>query len=239
MRQLVHAFVFIGCLAAPAFAHAGGPQNHLTAQERASGWKLLFDGRTTRGWHNFRSAGIRPQWKVVDGALTLAGKDGGDIVTDGQYASFELSLEWKVSPHGNSGIFYHVVEEGPAAFMVAPEYQVLDNRGSPTQPIHQAAALYDLYPPSQDASLPAGQFNQARLVVDHGRVEHWLNGIKVLEYRLDSPDFATRVAKSKFSATGPFGALTKNFGKAGRGAIALQDHGTTVSFRNIKIRPLD
>ena len=213
--------------------------NRLTPQEKADGWQLLFDGSTTNGWRNFRASSVRPEWAVVDGALTLTREGGGYLVTDATFDSFELSLEWKIAPGGNSGIFYHVVEEGPAPSFTGPEYQLLDNSGSSEPPIEQAAALFGLYAPSVDATRPAGEYNQTRIIVVGDRVEHWLNGIKVVEYNLGSQEFSQRVANSKFAPTGRYETELARFARTGNGHIALQDHGNRVSFRNIKIRRLE
>lgn len=212
--------------------------NSLTAREQAEGWILLFDGKSVDGWHNFASAGVKPQWTVNGDSLTLTGEGGDDIVTDGDYDNFELLIDWNISKGGNSGIFYHVVDAGRAAFLSGPEYQILDNRNATEPPIEQAASLFALYPPSHDASSPSGTYNRTRLVVNHGKVEHWLNGQKVLAYDLNSEDFARRVAASKFSTKGPYGQAVAGFARAGKGKIALQDHGNPIRFRNIKIRRL-
>ena len=125
---------------------------------------------------------------------------------------------------------FHVTEAGKRTYESGPEYQILDNaRGEPA--LEQAGALYALYPPSRDATRPVGQFNQARLVVDRGKVQHWLNGVRVARYDMNSADFKARVAGSKFKAWPTFAASPS-------GAIALQNHGDAVAFRNVKIRPI-
>lgn len=217
-------------------ATATQANNTLTAAEKAQGWKLLFDGKTTTGWRGYKKKAMPDKWKVIDGALVLKpkeGKTGGDIVTDDQYESFELSLEWKISPGGNSGVMYHVVEKYPAPYETGPEYQLLDNKRHPDgrSPLTAAASCYALYAPSRDVTKPVGQWNQTRLIVNGRHVEHWLNGQKVVEYELGSPDWQQRVMKSKFKAW-------PDFGKASKGYIDLQDHGGEVAFRNIKVRVL-
>lgn len=218
-------------IVAAALAIAGSAMaqpNTLTAAEKAAGWRLLFDGKSTNGWRGYRKT--EADWKVADGALAPDPKTSGDLITQAQYGSFELSFEWKISPRGNSGVMYHVIETPERSYHSGPEYQVLDNsRGEP--PLQRAGALYDLYAPTVDAPKPVGEFNQSRLIVNGGQVEHWLNGRKVVAYELGSPDFKARVAGSKFAAWPAFAANPK-------GHIALQNHGDDVWYRNLKIREL-
>jgi hypothetical protein len=216
-------------LLAPA-AMAQTP-NALTAREKAGGWKLLFDGHSLSGWRSFKRPDLAPGWRVEDGVLTLDPKQASDIITTDKYADFDLTFEWRISRMGNSGVYFHVIEDGAHGYESGPEYQILDNaHGEP--PREQAAALFALYPPSTDVTKPVGEFNQARILVDHGHVEHWLNGVKVVEYQIGSPDFNARVAATKFHKWPIFAASPTGY-------IALQDHGDVVAFRNIKIRPLD
>jgi hypothetical protein len=224
MRALVIGAVALACLAGPAMADP----NTLTATEKAAGWKLLFDGKSTAGWRGYRKK--TADWKVVDGTLAPDPKASGDLITDEQFGSFELAFEWKISPKGNSGVMYHVGETPERSYYSGPEYQVLDNsRGEP--PLQRAGALYDLYAPAFDATKPVGEFNESRLLVEGNHVEHWLNGQKVTEYELGSPEFKAKVAKSKFNAWPPFAASPT-------GHIALQNHGDDVWYRNIKVRTM-
>ena len=206
--------------------------NVLTPEETEGGWRLLFDGRTTAGWRGYRSEDMPEGWQVLDGALTrVAG--GGDIVTTDQYEDFELALEWKLAEGGNSGIMFHVTEEAEETYHTGPEMQVLDDERhvDGQNPLTSAGSNYGLHAPSQKTMKPAGEWNEARLRVQDGRVEHWLNGVKVVEYELGSPDWEQRVAGSKFSEW-------PGYGRAGKGHIALQDHGDWVAYRNIRVRPL-
>jgi len=204
--------------------------NTLTAAEKSAGWKLLFDGKDTAGWRGFKQADIGPGWKVEDGVLLPDPKVAKDIITKDKYANFELSFDWRISPKGNSGVMFHVIEVGDETYESGPEYQILDNRrGEP--PLEQAAGLFALVAPSMDMTKPVGEFNHARIVVDHGKVQHWLNGMMVAEYEIGSPDFKARVAASKFTRWPQFAT-----GKTG--AIVLQCHGDAVAFRDIKIRVL-
>lgn len=236
MRSMAAALLVV-CAAATAMAQgatgpAQAPINTLTAQEKAGGWRLLFDGATTAGWRGFRKPDMPAGWQVVDGALTRTA-EAGDIVTVGEFGSFELAFDWKIAPGGNSGVFFHVTEDVEAVWHSGPEYQILDNAAhrDGLKPETSAGADYALHAAIRDAARPPGTWNQGRIVVNGPHVEHWLNGEKVVEYELGSPDWTERVRRSKFSAY-------PGFGRAPRGRIALQDHGDRVAYRNIKIRPL-
>ena len=215
---------------APACADQSG-MNTLTQAERAAGWRLLFDGRTTDAWRGYHGDSM-PGWRVVDGALTRVG-DGGDIMTKDQFGNFELSLEWKIESGGNSGVMYRVTGEYDYTYKSGPEMQVLDDakHADGQSRLTAAGSDYALYPSPAGAVKPAGEWNQARILVNGNHVEHWLNGTKVVEYELGSPDWAARVKASKF-------AEWPNYGLAKTGYIALQDHGNWVAYRNIKIRVL-
>lgn len=220
--------------------------NTLTASEKANGWELLFDGKTTSGWRNFKKEGIGSSWKVVDGTLMLdsernaegnwQAKDGGDIITEEQYENFELSLEWKINQCGNSGIMFNVVESDEYEFVwqTGPEMQVLDNTCHPDSKIHthRAGDLYDMIACKYETVLPSGQWNKVRLIVNNGKAEHWLNGRKLVEYEMFNEDWKAMIAKSKFKDM-------PGFGKSRSGHISLQDHSDPVWYRNIKIRKLD
>jgi hypothetical protein len=209
---------------------AAGPDNTLTAAEQAGGWKLLFDGKSTAGWQGFKTPAPDAGWQVRDGALSPDPKTSKDLVTKGNYENFEFDFDWKISPKGNSGVIYHVIPVGDETYESGPEYQILDNAHGEAPP-QRAASLFALYAPSVDVPKPVGQFNHSRLVVDHGKVQHWLNGVKVVEYDLNSADFKSRVAASKFKQWPQFAT-----GKTG--AIALQCHGNDVAFKNLKIKVL-
>lgn len=214
----------------PLPAQGANAPNTLSAAERAAGWTLLFDGTTTAGWRGFRMEGMPAGWQAKDGALTRVAQ-GADIITVREYASFELTLEWKISPKGNSGIMYRVTEADSNTYETGPEYQVLDDEGhrDGLSRLTAAGAVYALYPAPDSLVRPVGEWNQARIVVNGNDVEHWLNGTQVAHYVLGSPDWEERVAKSKFQQW-------PGYGKAKTGYIALQDHGDWVAYRNIKIR---
>ena len=206
--------------------------NTLTPAEEKAGWRLLFDGATTRGWRAYAGNSMPAGWKVVDGALTRVGP-AGDIITTETFRNFELALEWKVAPGGNSGIFYRAALGSEAIYHSAPEMQVLDDARHPDgqSPLTSAGADYGLYPAPRGVVKPAGEWNAARIVVRGNHVEHWLNGKKMAAYELGSADWTARVAKSKFKEW-------PEYGKAAEGYIGLQDHGDQVAFRSIKIRVL-
>jgi hypothetical protein len=213
--------------------------NTLTDAEKAAGWKLLFDGEDLNGWHNFKKEGVRPGWQVKDGALVCVDPhNAGDIVTTEQFASFELQLDYNISEAGNSGIMFHVTDQGNATWATGPEFQLEDNEKAADP--QRCGWLYALYQPpvdektgkTLDATKPVGEWNHVRLLITPEKCVHEINGVKYLEYVLGSEDFNARVAKSKFGKM-PF------FAKAAGGFIALQgDHGS-ISFRNIKVRPIE
>ncbi|HEY7501960.1 MAG TPA: DUF1080 domain-containing protein [Vicinamibacterales bacterium] len=208
-----------------------GP-NTLTAAERAAGWRLLFDGRTTSGWRGFKQAGMPGGWQVAGGALTRV-SGGGDVITIDQFANFELAIEWQIAPGGNSGIMYRVSEAADSTFQTGPEMQVLDNAGHPdgASPLSSAGACYGLYPPASNVTRPVGSWNEVRIIANGTHVEHWLNGVKIVEYELFSPDWLARLQAS------PHRDATR-YGREPSGYIALQDHGDRVAYRSIKIRVL-
>ena len=206
--------------------------NTLTDAEQSSGWRLLFDGKTTTGWRNYGKPTLSDGWVVKDSALTRTGA-GGDIITTDEFKNFELSIDWKIEPGGNSGIFYRAVEDTDAIYWNAVEMQVLDDAKHPDGQFadESAGAPYDLYPIPKGHVHAGGEWNTARLVVNGNHVEHWLNGFKLVEYEVGSRDWDAKVAGSKFK---PY----PKFGKNPQGHIGLQDHGNVVAFRNIKIRVL-
>lgn len=204
----------------------------LTAAEKADGWKLMFDGTSLAGWTGYKTATVPAGWTVADGVLTRSGP-GGDLMTAGQYGDFEMRFEWKVPEKGNSGIIYRIAETEQYPWQTGPEYQILHNQGHADgkNPITSAGSNYAVNPPVKDVTKPVGEWNEGRLLVRGNHVEHWLNGVKVVEYEIGSADWEARVKASKF-------AKLANYGRMTRGFIALQDHGDAVSYRHLKIRPL-
>jgi hypothetical protein len=212
---------------APAASDSTTP-NTLSDAENAAGWKLLFDGKTTTGWRNYGKPGISDKWKVIDGVLD--GRDGaGDIITTDQYGAFELVLDYKIPKGGNSGVMYHVTEEGRQPYETGPEVQIYDDHGEAGA--QKTGFLYQLYGSDVDTTKPAGEWNQMRLLITPVKCETWINGTKYHEYVIGSDDWKAKLAKGKFNKF-------PNFAKHDRGFICLQEHGGGVSFRNIKIRKI-
>jgi hypothetical protein len=212
--------------------------NTLTDAEKAAGWQLLFNGKNFDGWHKFKAPDMGPGWEVEDGAMVKKA-GGGDIVTSQQFDWFELELDYRISAGGNSGIMYHVTDKGPTIWYTGPEFQLEDDY-PPEDTGWLCGWLYGLYRPpidpktgkELDATKGAEQWNHIRLVVTPQKCEHYVNGVKYLEYVLHSPDFNARVAASKFSRM-------HGFAESDIGYIGLQgDHPGSVSFRNVKIRPV-
>jgi len=212
--------------------------NRLTDEEIEAGWKLLFNGYSTAGWRDYNMGEIGEGWTVEDGNLVALGKGGdigGDVITEEEFGSFELALEWKISPEGNSGILYHVVEgDYPAVYATGPEYQIIDDLGFP-EPLEKwqtTGANYGMHAPQKTKIKPAGEWNNSRIIIENDHVEHWLNGVKVVEYTLWNDEWNKRVAEGKWKDY-------PDYGRARKGHIGLQDHGSMIWFRNIKIRPLN
>jgi hypothetical protein len=204
-------------------------------------WVVLFDGSSTDHWRGFRQENFPVKgWRLEDGALApIPEGEVVDLVTRREYRNFELELEWKVAPEGNSGIFIRVSEEYPQVWHSGVEIQVLDDLNHPDglEPTTSAGSIYDLIAPNEAKTVrPAGEYNLARVIVRNGRVQHWLNGVQILDFDLDSEEFQRSVARSKFADMPGF-AVQK------RGYISLQHASVSplrapVWFRNIRIREL-
>jgi hypothetical protein len=245
----------ISCDRGPAdkpLAKNGQELNTLTDEERSDGWILLFDGKSFEGWHGIGREGIpKGHWVIEEGSIKkVPTRDvplqedgqplfGGDIITERTFENFELYLEWKISPGGNSGVKYNVSEEisitnPPQYAALGFEYQVLDDENHPDAKVgdnRTTAALYDLIAPLNKVLRPVGEFNTARVVFAGNHGEHWLNGKKVLEYDLETPKMEELLKKSKYRDI-------PGFAEKRKGHIVLQDHTDLVWFRNIKIREL-
>jgi hypothetical protein len=237
MTRLALALSLAAVVAAAPLRAADAPDNTLTAKEKADGWQLLFDGTTTAGWHGYNQPGFPEGWAVRDGALTRVSGPTVDIVTDKEYANFDLQFDWKIAPKGNSGLFFHVVESPDlkSTYFSGPEYQLIDNEGHPdgkNGPDRWAGANYALDAPVQNTAHPVGEWNHSRLVVNNGHVEHWMNGVKVVEYELWSDAWKAKVANSKFKQW-------PAYGMAKTGHIALQEHGAEIAFKNLKIKVIE
>lgn len=208
--------------------------NTLTPQEKKDGWKLLFNGKNFDGWKKFQGKEITG-WKVIDGVMNNSGSGsdhGGDIITKEKFQNFELYLEWKIASQSNSGIFYHVNEKiGKAIYESGIEYQLIDDKGWPDK-LHAdqySGANYAMNPPQNASVKPLSEWNQTRIVVNGTHVEHYLNGVKVVDYQLWDNDWYKHKENGKWKDV-PY------YGMAKKGNIGLQDHGGLTQYRNIKIR---
>ena len=203
--------------------------------DKTQNWVILFDGGSVDQWRGYKQDNFpKDGWAVDNGALkTIVGGNRVDIITKDIYENFELVLEWRVSPAGNSGIFYFATEESDYIWQTAPEMQVLDDSAHPDgkRAVTSAGSLYALISPTVNSLKPVGEFNEARIKVKNDQVEHWQNGKKVLAYEYGSDTINELIAKSKFKSM-PL------FAKANSGHVGLQHHGEEVWFRNIRIRKL-
>ncbi|WPU96266.1 DUF1080 domain-containing protein [Mucilaginibacter sabulilitoris] len=234
--------IIFAALALSASASMAQTPNTLTKKEKKQGWKLLFDGKTTQGWHTYLRDTVGSKWQVKDGALvfdpTQPKSGGGDIVTNDEYENYELNLEWKISKGGNSGIIFDIQEDPKygATYLTGPEMQVLDNIDADDnkKQNHLAGCLYDM---SGDATVskpkPVGEWNQVKLIQNKGHLTFWLNGIKTYEGQIGSDEWNKLVAGSKFN-----NKMFADFAKVAKGKIALQQHPGSSEWRNIKIRTL-
>jgi hypothetical protein len=208
------------------------PPNTLSERERGEGWRLLFDGRSTAGWRGYKQATMPSGWEVVEGALTRTGATT-DIVTVDTFRDFELALEWRITPGGNSGIFFRAIEGEGGIYEYAPEMQVLDDAGHPdgSSELTSAGSNFALHAAPRGVLKPVGQWNSVRIRAQGNHVQQWMNGTLVVDYQIGSDDWKRRVAASKFAAW-------PEYGLAPEGHVGLQEHGNEVAFRSIKIRVL-
>ena len=212
------------------------PQNTLSAEEQAAGWRLLFDGRTTTGWRGFRKQGFPAEgWAVEHGTLKGLGRKGGDILTTATFTDFEFAWEWRLAFQGNSGVKYFVDEQrGNATGAIGHEYQMIDDDNYALEPLsakQKTGGWYDVMPPLAAAARPVGEWNQSRIVVRGKHVEHWLNGTLTAKYETDSPESRAGIAASKFKDVPGYADKIAT-------PILLQDHDTVAWYRNLKIRQL-
>lgn len=223
--------VFVACAAGAA------ESNTLTEKETKDGWKLLFDGRSLDAWKGLAKAEIGAGWKAADGALSIGkATKAGDIVTKDRFGDFELAFEFRLTKGANSGVKYFIdPPRAQGGHGIGCEFQVLDDDTHPDAKLgldgnRTAGSLYDILPAAKDKKVhPIGEWNSARIVVRGARVEHWLNGHKVVAYERGSEAFRAAVARSKFSKI-------PGFGEWPDGHLLLQDHNDEVSYRNLKIR---
>jgi hypothetical protein len=205
----------------------------LSAAESAGGWRLLFNGRDMSQWRGYKRSDVPPGWRVEDGAMVKE-KPTGDLVSRDQFANFELAFDWKLGTGGNSGMFFRGTEEYEYIFWSAPEYQLLDDVGHPDGKLRLTAAgsAFGLYPAPAGVVHPAGEWNSSLLIVRGSHVEHWMNGVKLLEYELGSPEWEANVKASKFGKW-------PNYGRHPSGYLGIQgDHDGVLALRSIRIREL-
>lgn len=210
--------------------NANSATNSLTTAEKAEGWELLFDGSSAQGWHAYLGD-ENIGWLVADGILSTPGGQG-DIVTDEEFGDFELSLEWKIMEGGNSGIFYFVIEdtEYPRMLMTGPEFQIIDDENYPQElkDNQKTGSNSDVLAPESFNAHSPGNWNSSRIISMGGKIEHWLNGEKILSFDANSHEWRSAIANSKFSEF--------DYAEKLEGRIGLQDHGGPVAFKNIKIK---
>lgn len=212
----------------------------LTDAQKAEGWQLLFDGQTTQGWQIFKNR-ENNTWEVKDRTLhckaldettTGVGDQRSDIMTSAQYENFELSFDWKISAQGNSGVMFRVTEDFEQPYYTGPEYQLMDDPGFPNEtPDHLSGSNYAMHPAGKTNLKPQGEWNNSKIVVNKNHVEHWLNGDKVVEYELNSPEWLELKNGGKWKDASGYGTATK-------GHIVFQDHGSEAWFKNIMIKVL-
>lgn len=227
-------------------ATAESTPNVLTEEEKAAGWELLFDGATLDGWKRYNHDTIGPLWTVKDGIIICDGTGfgegsggdvGGSLMTTKMFGNFELSFEWKITPGGNSGVLYHVVEspEYKHDYETGPEYQVMDDdgwQGGALNPAQKVGSNYDMFEaPTTKKVMPVGEWNSSRIVYNNGHVEHYLNGEKTVEFDEGSEEYTKRYQSSKWVGY-------PGWNKSKVGAISLQDHGAPVYYRSLKVRAL-
>jgi hypothetical protein len=230
--------VVISAIMLSSYTYMAAKDNTLTPSEIKTGWKLLFDGKSLNGWRAYQNKASN-SWSVKEGILYCKGSSTdksdmrADMITDKQYENFDLSVDWKISPQGNSGILYMVTEDFKAAYLSGPEYQIIDDLNFPQklEDWQKTGANYAMDPAPTAAPNPVGQWNTTRIVVDKGHVQHWLNGKKLLDFRMWTDEWKKKKTEGKWKDAPGYGISKK-------GHIALQDHGSEAWFKNIKIKEL-
>ncbi len=232
MKKTTLHLIIILALCEVTFRPAlGAPLNELSVRQKSAGWVMLFDGKTSKGWRNFKKPTFPEKgWLIENGILKHVAKGGGgDLMSETAYDNFDLEWEWMVPAGANNGIKYLITEKRSS--VIGHEYQMIDDTTAPHAK-HTTGAFYDVLPPTKEKqSKPVGQWNHSRVLIQDNHVEHWLNGTKILTYELGSEEVLKAVQNSKFKSV-------EGFGKKLRGHIILTEHQDEASYRNIKIRPL-
>lgn len=237
MKKIV--FVFTLIITIMSFSASAQKDNTLTAAEKKEGWRLLFDGKTLTGWKMYQN---KPAdcWGVKNGELYCKGSETdksdlrADIITADEYDNYELLIDWKIAAGGNSGIMYNVTEDYNAAYLSGPEYQLIDDEGyagGKLEDWQKTGSDYAMYTAASRPTKPIGEYNTTKIVVNGAHREYWLNGVKVVEFEAWTDDWNKRKAEGKWKDA-------PGYGMAKKGYICLQDHGSGVWFKNIKIRKL-
>jgi hypothetical protein len=237
-RNILPLALLVLVVVTAAFAYKQGTINSLTSTQKKQGWKLLFDGRSLDGWRTYQNKNS-DSWSVNKGILHCKGSTDdksdmrADLITQNQFDNFDLSVDWKISPEGNSGIIYLCNEKEKAAYLTGPEYQIIDDKGFPEklEDWQMTGANYAMDAAPSALTKPVGEWNNTRIVVNKGHVEHWLNGKKVVDIHMWTPEWQKKKIEGKWKDA-------PNYGTVKKGHIALQDHGSEAWFRNIKIRKL-
>lgn len=228
--------VYTSCQWSASDSRQAGSQDSLTADPAPTGgWVSLFNGKDLEGWRGYQHHSIAA-WNVEDGTIHCDGHKKGaaptDLITDQEYANFVLTVQWKLSTASNSGILFHVNEQYPHTYTSGPEYQLIDDEGwGKLEPWQHTGSNYAMQVPDTIPTRPIGQWNTTKIVVNGAHVEHWLNGVKALQYELWSPSWEAQKAAGKWKSDSAYG-------QSKSGHIALQYHGGDVWFRDLKIKPL-
>jgi hypothetical protein len=234
-NKIAIAVILFCSFAITSFTWFQEKDNALTEAEKNAGWKLLFDGKTTNGWRMYQNVPA-DCWEVRNGEI-ISKKEGvtkrADLITVDQYANFEFVCDWKIDKGANSGIIYRAVESKRPSFETGPEYQMIDDNGytEKLEDWQKSGADYAMHGPTKLATKPVGEYNRTKIVANNGHIEHWLNGEKVVEFDLWTPEWQQLKEKGKWKDV-------KDYGMAKKGHIVLQDHGGGIRFKNIKVREL-
>ncbi|MDR1054355.1 MAG: DUF1080 domain-containing protein [Prevotellaceae bacterium] len=238
-KNIILLIAFIAMGLSLSCGNKGDKENNtLSKKQEQEGWKLLFDGETLNGWHGY-NGGMLSAWSVENDVIVCGGSNADksdrrvDLTTDKKYRNFEFSIDWKISPGSNSGIVYLVDESHPAPWMTGPEYQIIDDEGFPEklEDWQKTGANYAMNVTISRPTKPVGEWNNTVIIKKDAHVEHWLNGVKVVEYTLWTPEWEKEKAEGKWKDYPTYGTVQEGY-------ISLQDHGSPVYFRNVMIKEL-